>query len=37
MIEAFLIYKKVNQAERQRLASIFEEIDEDKSGIIEID
>lgn len=36
IIESFLIYKKINQEERQRLATIFSEIDEDKSGIIDI-
>lgn len=37
MIESYLVCKKINQAERQRLALIFESIDEDKSGIIDIE
>lgn len=37
IIEGYLIYKRVGQEERQRLASIFQEIDLDNSGIIEID
>jgi Ca2+-binding EF-hand superfamily protein len=37
MIEGYLVTKKINQAERQHLASIFESIDEDHSGIIEVE
>lgn len=37
MIEGYLVTKKINQAERQHLAEIFQSIDEDHSGIIEID
>lgn len=36
MIESYICFKKVNQKERQRFANIFEEIDKDKSGFIDI-
>jgi|LakMenE01Jun11ns_1017448.scaffolds.fasta_scaffold9132585_2 Ca2+-binding EF-hand superfamily protein len=36
MIEGYLICKRINQQERQHMANIFQEIDEDKSGRIEI-
>ncbi len=36
MIESYLCFKKINQKERQKLASVFEEIDKDKSGFIDI-
>ena len=37
MIEGYLVCKKINQSERQHLASIFESIDRDNSGIIEVE
>ena len=37
MVESYLVCKKINQEERQHLAEIFESIDEDKSGIIDIE
>ena len=36
MIESYIAFKRIAQNERQRLAKIFEEIDKDKSGMIDI-
>lgn len=36
MIESYICFKQINQKERQKLAKIFEEIDKDKSGYIDI-
>lgn len=36
MIESYISFKRIAQNERQRLAKIFEEIDKDKSGMIDI-
>jgi Ca2+-binding EF-hand superfamily protein len=36
MIESYIAVKKINQAERQRLAELFAEIDRDKNGVIDI-
>lgn len=35
MVESFIAFRKINQVERQKLATIFAEIDKDKSGGID--
>ncbi len=37
MIESYIVCKKINQAERQTLATLFGSIDLDKDGIIEVE